>query len=153
MDLVRKAKQIELLINSLPVLEPEETQAGRFVQLEEEMQAANAEYKAALDRARMPSSPSMRLSHPHVALRETTQRNNRHATNIDRYARHCAELVCRSRLRLRLRESFSHRLYQLAQFSGGDEHCPSPDVRSERVRPLTRFVVRKIIVARVKGDL
>lgn len=57
-DLVRKAKQIELLINSLPVLEPEETQAGRFVQLEEEMQAANKEYKAALDRARMPSSPS-----------------------------------------------------------------------------------------------
>ncbi len=54
-DLVRKAKQIELLINSLPVLEPEETQAGRFVQLEEEMQVANTEYKAALERARMPS--------------------------------------------------------------------------------------------------
>jgi hypothetical protein len=57
-DLVRKAKQIELLIISLPILEPEETQAARFVQLEEEMQIANAEYKAALERARMPSSPS-----------------------------------------------------------------------------------------------
>jgi len=57
-DLVRKAKQIELLINSLPVLEPEETQAARFVQLEEEMQVANEEYKAALERARMPSPPS-----------------------------------------------------------------------------------------------
>lgn len=55
-DLVRKAKQIELLINSLPVLEPEETQAIRFVQLEEEMQVANTEYKAALERARMSSS-------------------------------------------------------------------------------------------------
>jgi len=57
-DLVRKAKQIELLINSLPVLEPEEMQAARFVQLEEEMQVANVEYKAALDRARMSSSGS-----------------------------------------------------------------------------------------------
>jgi len=55
-DLVRKAKQIELLINSLSVLEPEETQAARFVQLEEEMQVANSEYKAALERARMPLS-------------------------------------------------------------------------------------------------
>jgi len=51
-DLVRKAKQIELLINSLPVLEPEETQAARFAQLEEEMQVANLEYKTALERAR-----------------------------------------------------------------------------------------------------
>ena len=61
-DLVRKAKQIELLINSLPVLEPEETQAARFVQLEEEMQVANAEYKSALERARMPL-PTLAASH------------------------------------------------------------------------------------------
>jgi hypothetical protein len=66
-DLVRKAKQIELLINSLPVLEPEETQAARFVQLEEEMQVANAEYKAALERARMPLIPFIAaLSRSHV---------------------------------------------------------------------------------------
>jgi mediator of RNA polymerase II transcription subunit 21 len=62
-DLVRKAKQIEFLINSLPVVEPEETQAARFVQLEEEMQVANAEYKAALERARMPSSSPSPASH------------------------------------------------------------------------------------------
>ena len=64
-DLVRKAKQIELLINSLPVLEPEETQAVRFVQLEEEMQVANAEYKAALERARMSSSIPAALTFSH----------------------------------------------------------------------------------------
>jgi mediator of RNA polymerase II transcription subunit 21 len=56
-DLVRKAGQIELLINSMPVPEPEETQTALFVQLEEGIQLANAEYTAALERTRM-SSPS-----------------------------------------------------------------------------------------------
>jgi hypothetical protein len=56
-------------------------------------------------------------------------------------------------LRLRLREGFGHRPYQLAQFGGGDEHCPSANVRSERFRPFTWFAVRKIVVARVEGDL
>jgi len=51
-DLVTKAKQIEVLIQSLPVPESEEEQAKRFQVLEEEMQQANEEYKAAVNRAK-----------------------------------------------------------------------------------------------------
>ncbi|KAI5118668.1 hypothetical protein M0805_001041 [Coniferiporia weirii] len=51
-DLVSKAKQIEVLIRSLPTPESEETQALRFQKLEEEMQQANEEYAAALNRAK-----------------------------------------------------------------------------------------------------
>ncbi|PVF97542.1 hypothetical protein CPB86DRAFT_706694 [Serendipita vermifera] len=50
-DLVRKAKQIELIIESLPAPEPEESQAVRLGQLEQEMEQANEEYKHAVDRA------------------------------------------------------------------------------------------------------
>ena len=68
-DLITKAKQIEFLIESLPVPETEEeqvwllfyyvawecswvlTQATRLQQLEDEMTIANEEYIAALDRA------------------------------------------------------------------------------------------------------
>jgi len=53
---------------------------------------------------------------------------------------------------MRLREGFGHRLYQLAQFGGGDEHCPSADVRSERFRLLAWLAVRKVVVAHVEGD-
>jgi mediator of RNA polymerase II transcription subunit 21 len=150
-DLVRKAKQIELLINSLPVLEPEETQAARFAQLEEEMQVANLEYKTALERARMPSAHFRRLMFLHVALRDATQRDNSNATNIDRYARRRAELVCRSRFRLW--EGLGHHLYQFAQCGGGDEHYPPANVRSERIRPLAWFTLRKVVVTRVQGNL
>ncbi|KAH7925702.1 hypothetical protein BV22DRAFT_1033756 [Leucogyrophana mollusca] len=51
-DLIVKAKQIEYLIQSLPVPEPEEEQAKRLQALEEEMGEANAEYIQAVDRAR-----------------------------------------------------------------------------------------------------
>ncbi|KIJ45040.1 hypothetical protein M422DRAFT_29895 [Sphaerobolus stellatus SS14] len=51
-DLMRKAKEIEYLIESLPVPEPEEIQAARLAQLEKEMQVVNEEYHAALDRAK-----------------------------------------------------------------------------------------------------
>ncbi|KAF5360084.1 hypothetical protein D9758_007574 [Tetrapyrgos nigripes] len=51
-DLVRKAKQIEYLISSLPEPESEEEQAGRLQSLEEEMQAANVQYIAAVNRAK-----------------------------------------------------------------------------------------------------
>lgn len=51
-DLVRKAKQIELIIESLPAPEPEELQAVRLGQLEQEMEQANEEYKHAVDRAK-----------------------------------------------------------------------------------------------------
>jgi mediator of RNA polymerase II transcription subunit 21 len=67
-DLVLKAKQIELLIESLPPPEPEEAQvrdmccgwcrygshypqAMRFGLLEQEMQKTNEEYEAAVERA------------------------------------------------------------------------------------------------------
>lgn len=50
-DLVSKAKQIELLIQSMPVPESEESQVLNLQKLEEEMQQANEEYIAALDRA------------------------------------------------------------------------------------------------------
>jgi mediator of RNA polymerase II transcription subunit 21 len=49
-DLVRKAKQVEYLINSLPEPESEEEQAQRFQQLEQEMQLANVEYAKAVAR-------------------------------------------------------------------------------------------------------
>lgn len=51
-DLVVKAKQIELLIQSLPEPEPEEAQARRLQGLEEEMAEANAEYIRAVNRAK-----------------------------------------------------------------------------------------------------
>ncbi|KAH7907187.1 hypothetical protein BJ138DRAFT_1160711 [Hygrophoropsis aurantiaca] len=51
-DLIVKAKQIEYLIQSLPVPEPEEEQAKRLQALEEEMGRANAEYIEAVDRAK-----------------------------------------------------------------------------------------------------
>ncbi|EDR09891.1 uncharacterized protein LACBIDRAFT_318194 [Laccaria bicolor S238N-H82] len=49
-DLMVKAKQIEYLINSLPEPEPEEEQAKRIQQLEEEMTLANEEYMLAVGR-------------------------------------------------------------------------------------------------------
>ncbi|KAF8824337.1 hypothetical protein HHX47_DHR8000382 [Lentinula edodes] len=49
-DLIRKAKQVEYLINSLPEPEPEEIQAQRLQQLEDEMQLANTEYIQAVNR-------------------------------------------------------------------------------------------------------
>ncbi|THH10580.1 hypothetical protein EW145_g1238 [Phellinidium pouzarii] len=51
-DLVSKAKQIEVLIKSLPTPESEETQALRFQRLEEDMQQANEEYATALNGAK-----------------------------------------------------------------------------------------------------
>ncbi|KAI0960957.1 hypothetical protein AcV7_000191 [Taiwanofungus camphoratus] len=51
-DLLVKAKQIELLIQSLPEPESEEVQAKRLQSLEEEMIQANEEYVRALNRAK-----------------------------------------------------------------------------------------------------
>lgn len=51
-DLIVKAKQIEYLIQSLPVPEPEEQQANRLQALERQMQDANEEYMQAVDRAK-----------------------------------------------------------------------------------------------------
>jgi len=51
-DLIVKAKQIEVLIQSLPVPEPEETQARRLEALETTMIEANEEYLRAVDRAK-----------------------------------------------------------------------------------------------------
>jgi len=50
-DLIVKAKQVEYLIKSLPEPEPEEEQALRLKALQGEMNAANAEYIQAVDRA------------------------------------------------------------------------------------------------------
>jgi len=49
---VRKAKQIEFIIDALPVPEPEAQQAARLAKMEEELELANAEYNAAAKRAR-----------------------------------------------------------------------------------------------------
>ncbi|KAG5650719.1 hypothetical protein H0H81_011266 [Sphagnurus paluster] len=51
-DLMVKAKQVEYLIQSLPEPEPEEVQAKRLAELEEEMQVVNAEYIRAVHRAK-----------------------------------------------------------------------------------------------------
>jgi len=51
-DLVTKAKQIEYIIQSLPVPEPEQTQALRLKDLEEQMQQTNDEYTTAVQRAK-----------------------------------------------------------------------------------------------------
>jgi len=51
-DLIVKAKQVDYLINSLPVPESEEAQAKRLQALEEEMTIANAEYKKAVEQAK-----------------------------------------------------------------------------------------------------
>ncbi|KAF9229790.1 hypothetical protein BS17DRAFT_40834 [Gyrodon lividus] len=51
-DLIVKAKQIEVLIQSLPVPEPEEQQAKRLQALENEMTEVNEEYIRAVDRAK-----------------------------------------------------------------------------------------------------
>jgi len=50
-DLMRKAKQVELLINSLPLPEPEEEHVARLAHLQDEMAAANEEYRQAVKRA------------------------------------------------------------------------------------------------------
>ncbi|KAF9513904.1 hypothetical protein BS47DRAFT_1295675 [Hydnum rufescens UP504] len=55
-DLIKKAKQIEILIKSLPIFDPEEEQArtiARLSALEQEMGVANQEYREAVDRAKM----------------------------------------------------------------------------------------------------
>jgi mediator of RNA polymerase II transcription subunit 21 len=49
-DLIVKAKQVEYLINSLPAPEPEEEQAKRLGELEEEMRVVNEDYVRALER-------------------------------------------------------------------------------------------------------
>lgn len=51
-DLITKAKQVEYLINSLPVPEPEKEQADRLHFLEIQMDDANEEYRQALGRAK-----------------------------------------------------------------------------------------------------
>ncbi|KAI6020894.1 hypothetical protein BKA83DRAFT_100883 [Pisolithus microcarpus] len=51
-DLIMKAKQIEVLIQSLPAPEPEEQQAKRLQELENEMTVANQEYTQAVERAK-----------------------------------------------------------------------------------------------------
>jgi len=51
-DLMTKAKQIEILINSLPEPEAEEVQADRLKQLEDEMTRANEDYIRAFNRAK-----------------------------------------------------------------------------------------------------
>lgn len=51
-DLIMKAKQIEVLIQSLPVPEPEEQQANRLQALENGITEANQEYTQAVDRAK-----------------------------------------------------------------------------------------------------
>jgi len=51
-DLIVKAKQVEVLIQSLPVPEPEEQQAKRLQALENEMTEVNEEYIRAVDRAK-----------------------------------------------------------------------------------------------------
>ncbi|KAG1908817.1 uncharacterized protein F5891DRAFT_937985 [Suillus fuscotomentosus] len=51
-DLIVKAKQIEYLIQSLPVPEPEQQQANRLQALEQQTQDANEEYIQAVDRAK-----------------------------------------------------------------------------------------------------
>ncbi|KAI0247849.1 hypothetical protein BJV78DRAFT_1276774 [Lactifluus subvellereus] len=51
-DLMVKAKQIEYLIQHLPIPEPEDVQAARLATLEEDMQRANQEYAAAVARSK-----------------------------------------------------------------------------------------------------
>jgi mediator of RNA polymerase II transcription subunit 21 len=51
-DLIMKAKQVEYLIDSLPVPEPEDQQALRLQTLQHEMEEANEQYRKALDRAK-----------------------------------------------------------------------------------------------------
>jgi len=51
-DLITKAKQVEYLIQSLPVPEPEEQQSAKLRGLEEEMVLANEEYLVAVNRAK-----------------------------------------------------------------------------------------------------
>ncbi|KAG8902645.1 hypothetical protein FRB99_004297 [Tulasnella sp. 403] len=50
-DFVNKAKQIEVLINSLPPPDTSDNQTERLHQIEAEMKIANDEYKQALQRA------------------------------------------------------------------------------------------------------
>jgi mediator of RNA polymerase II transcription subunit 21 len=52
-DLMFKAKQVEVLIESLPQPEAEEIQAKRLQVLEDEMNVANEEYFQALERSSM----------------------------------------------------------------------------------------------------
>lgn len=51
-ELIHKAKQIEMLISSLPVPEPENEHVARLAQLQNELALANEEYRAAVNRAR-----------------------------------------------------------------------------------------------------
>jgi len=51
-DLVRKAKQVEYLIQSLPEPEKEEDQARRYEQLENDIRVANEDYRVAVVRAK-----------------------------------------------------------------------------------------------------
>ncbi|KAG8855787.1 hypothetical protein FRB91_001676 [Serendipita sp. 411] len=69
-DLVRKAKQIELLIDSLPLPEPEGSQALRLEALEAELQKQNAEYKVAVERASLyiPLKVGLAVDRPFTGL-------------------------------------------------------------------------------------
>jgi len=51
-DLMMKAKQVEILISSLPEPEAEEAQTNRLNQLEEDMTRANEDYIRAFNRAK-----------------------------------------------------------------------------------------------------
>jgi len=51
-ELIHKAKQIEMLIASLPVPEPENEHVARLTQLQTELTEANEEYRRAVNRAR-----------------------------------------------------------------------------------------------------
>jgi len=51
-ELIHKAKQIEMLIASLPVPEPETEHVARLAELQNELEMANEEYRLAVNRAR-----------------------------------------------------------------------------------------------------
>jgi len=72
-DLIKKAKQIEVLIKSLPVFDPEEEQIARLDKLEQEMVVANQEYREAVERAKTLHKEVSDILQVMLSTRESTR--------------------------------------------------------------------------------
>jgi len=75
-DLMRKTRQIQILIQSLPAPEHETEQAERFEQLERDMQDANREYKEAVTRASARVFQSLPYLSPQFLFRKPSRSNH-----------------------------------------------------------------------------
>lgn len=170
-DLIRKAKQIELIIESLPAPEPEQAQvrsveegypnsililpqAARFEVLEQEMQRANEEYQTAVERAST-YSQSLPMYPSFITRRTLTQGDYCHLQRPNKRG----EYSVLTRLLMsslshgsRCREPCRHISDNLAKFVARNKYDSSGNIRPNRLL-CPWFLVRKLKIERVDGSL